>query len=319
MKVANIAISPWAKLTTRRAVDEHERERERGVDAAGREPAHDLLEEVGHRGPASVAEVGASHGLVGAQLFARALEHDTARPRARRRGRPTPSAARVLLDEENGQPCSSFSRGTMRKSSDTIQRREPERRLVQQQQPRPRHERPREREHLLLAAGQRAGRLVPALARATGRCLRSMSACAVAVAARVRAEAEVLAHVSSANVPAPFGHVRHARARATASGGPAEVRRRADLAASGGRCPRRRGASWSCRRRSRRAAPRPRPAHVERRPRAAPGLRRSGPRRPRSSSSGAHAASWHPEVRLDHGRVALHLGRRCPRRSRARS
>ena len=44
MKVVNIAISPWAKLTTSWLGREHERERKAGVDAAVREPDHDLLE-----------------------------------------------------------------------------------------------------------------------------------------------------------------------------------------------------------------------------------------------------------------------------------
>ena len=49
MKVVNIAISPCAKLTTsRRPVDEDEREREAGVDGAEREAADDLLEELVH-------------------------------------------------------------------------------------------------------------------------------------------------------------------------------------------------------------------------------------------------------------------------------
>ena len=49
-KVVNIAISPWAKLTTPRgAVDEHEREREARVDPAGGEARDDLLQELLHR------------------------------------------------------------------------------------------------------------------------------------------------------------------------------------------------------------------------------------------------------------------------------
>ena len=43
------------------------------------------------------------------------------------------------------------------------QRRQPDRGLVDQQQPRRRHQRARDREHLLLAARQRAGELAPAL------------------------------------------------------------------------------------------------------------------------------------------------------------
>ena len=44
------------------------------------------------------------------------------------------------------------------------QRREAERRLVEQEQPRLRHQPPGDGEHLLLAAGERAGELANALA-----------------------------------------------------------------------------------------------------------------------------------------------------------
>ena len=81
----NVAISPCAKLITpRRAVDDHDREREQAVDAAAREPAHDLLQEVRHvsqarksGSPATrnqvrclVAKVRPPHRLVRAQVAA---------------------------------------------------------------------------------------------------------------------------------------------------------------------------------------------------------------------------------------------------------
>jgi hypothetical protein len=49
MNVENIAISPLREVDdARRAVDQDERERQQRVDAARRDPADDLLENVGH-------------------------------------------------------------------------------------------------------------------------------------------------------------------------------------------------------------------------------------------------------------------------------
>ena len=46
----NVAISPWAKLSTPvERLIEHDREREQAVDAARREPGDDLLQEVRHQ------------------------------------------------------------------------------------------------------------------------------------------------------------------------------------------------------------------------------------------------------------------------------
>ena len=74
------------------------------------------------------------------------------------------------------------------------QRREAERRLVEQQQPRPRHERARDREHLLLAARERAGALLAALAQAREQLEHALAVrCDPgAVLAQVGAELEVL-------------------------------------------------------------------------------------------------------------------------------
>ena len=69
---------------------------------------------------------------------------------------------RVLLDDEHGEPLVVQVLDDAEDLRDE-QRREAERRLVEQEQPRPLHERAREREHLLLAAAERAGLLVAAL------------------------------------------------------------------------------------------------------------------------------------------------------------
>ena len=57
---------------------------------------------------------------------------------------------------------SSFRRRTMRNISCTMAGREAERRLVEHDQPRLAHQAAADRQHLLLAAGQRAGRLAAA-------------------------------------------------------------------------------------------------------------------------------------------------------------
>ncbi len=68
----------------------------------------------------------------------------------------------VLLDQQDRD---AFARDLQHRFEDLLhhQRREPHRRLVEQQQLRLRHQRARHREHLLLAAGQRAGGLPAAL------------------------------------------------------------------------------------------------------------------------------------------------------------
>jgi hypothetical protein len=71
----------------------------------------------------------------------------------------------------------------MAKISCTMQRRQAEGGLVQQQQARAQHQRARDRQHLLLAAGQRAGLLVRRSRRmreVAGTCARSpASTCAL--------------------------------------------------------------------------------------------------------------------------------------------
>ena len=69
----------------------------------------------------------------------------------------------VLLDEQDGDAALAVD------AADDVEdllhqlRRQAERRLVEQHQPRPRHQRAADRQHLLLAARQRAGALVGAL------------------------------------------------------------------------------------------------------------------------------------------------------------
>ena len=147
------------------------------------------------------------------------------------------------------------------------QRREAERRLVEQQQPRALHERAREREHLLLAAAERAGLLVAPLLDPREVRLDAREVVLDRAAPRVRAEPQVLPDGELGERAAALGHVRDAEPRHVV--GPAAADRlagEADARPRGGRCSRSRAASSSCPRRSRR------------------GRRRSGPRRPSSDT-----------------------------------
>src|SRR5215211_8020068 len=96
----------------------------------------------------SVAEVGIADGFVLSQLGARALdrdapdlEHVCAAGRAERE-------LRVLLDDEHGETFLLVQLGDDLEELADDQRREAERRLVEQEQARLRHERPGQREHL---------------------------------------------------------------------------------------------------------------------------------------------------------------------------
>ena len=143
----------------RGAVDEDERQREARVDRPLREPAHDLLQKLGHQ---LVTQVALSDALRGA----RARRSCPAPPPSRPRGRtPATRRSRAIVafcsTTSTVRPSSSFSRRTMREQLADDRRREAERGLVEHQQPRLRDERPCEGEHLLLAAAQRRRLLVP--------------------------------------------------------------------------------------------------------------------------------------------------------------
>ena len=69
----------------------------------------------------------------------------------------------VLLDQQDRRPLGAQAREQLEDLIDD-DRREPERGLVEQEQRRPRHERPADREHLLLAARERAAVLAQPLA-----------------------------------------------------------------------------------------------------------------------------------------------------------
>jgi hypothetical protein len=69
---------------------------------------------------------------------------------------------RVLLDHEHGDALRARDLVQTPEELTREHRRQPERRLVEQQQPWPRHDRPRDREHLLLATAEASSFLVRA-------------------------------------------------------------------------------------------------------------------------------------------------------------
>src|SRR5689334_21453005 len=105
----------------------------------------------------SVAQVRAADRFVLAQARALALDGDAADLEHVRARRGFEREHGVLLDHEHGEPFALVQLADDAEDLRDEERREPERRLVEQQQPGAEHQRPREREHLLLAAAERAG------------------------------------------------------------------------------------------------------------------------------------------------------------------
>jgi hypothetical protein len=92
------------------------------------------------------------------------------------------------------------------------QRREAERRLVEDQQARLAHQPASDRQHLLLAARQRAGRLGPALLEAREDLDHAFEiARAVLLAAPIGAELEVVPHREIGKHAPPLGHLDQPR------------------------------------------------------------------------------------------------------------
>src|SRR5882724_650757 len=125
----------------------------------------------------------------------------------------------VLLDEEQGHAVAVDAADRLRQALDDLGR-EAEERLVDHEQPRPRHEAARDGDHLLLAAGQRVRRLAGArgddreelgdalvfgLAGAAGRRV-------------IAAEPDVLAHAEVREEAPPLEHVGDAAADDAVSG-----------------------------------------------------------------------------------------------------
>src|SRR6476620_6813378 len=107
----------------------------------------------------SVSEVGVADGLVVGQLGARPLERHVPHLEHVCTARRAERELRVLLHDENGEALFLVQVAEDAEALPHDDRREAERRLVEEQKPRPRHERAGDREHLLLSAGERSGLL----------------------------------------------------------------------------------------------------------------------------------------------------------------
>src|SRR5262249_25433776 len=104
-------------------------------------------------------EIGGAHLGVAQQLGASAGERDLAVDHHVAAMGELEGMVGVLLDQEDGHLLLLVDVADDLEDLLDDQRREAERRLVEQQQPRPAHQRPRDRQHLLLAARQRAAAL----------------------------------------------------------------------------------------------------------------------------------------------------------------
>src|ERR671925_1221277 len=145
-------------------------------------------------GGALVTEVAPANRFVLLQLRARARQGDASDLEHVRGLRELQRDVRVLLDDEHRQALLLVQLADDAEDLRDEQRRETERRLVEEQQPRTLHERAREREHLLLAAAERAGLLVAALLEPGEIAEHARDVVLRRAAPCVRAEAEVLPH-----------------------------------------------------------------------------------------------------------------------------
>src|SRR6185437_1406343 len=113
----------------------------------------------------SPAEIGLAHALIAAQCVGRAAGDDGSRLQHIAAVRGGEGVMGILLDQKNaGAALVEFTDGAEDLLHDD--RREAERRLVEAEKPWLRHQRPAERQHLLLATRERASALHRALAEA---------------------------------------------------------------------------------------------------------------------------------------------------------
>src|ERR1039457_2459028 len=110
-----------------------------------------------HFGPRQELRAGALHGD-------RSVDHHIAAVSELQRMKS------VLLDEKDRQSLALVEIGDDLEDLLDDERRQTERRLVQEQKTRPAHQRPRDRQHLLLAAGKRSAALGRALLEAGKKC-----------------------------------------------------------------------------------------------------------------------------------------------------
>src|SRR5262249_30717054 len=160
----------------------------------------------------SVAEVAAADRVVGPELRARSREsHVTGLEHVARVGRLQREMG-VLLDDEHGQALALVELADDAEELRDEHRREPERRLVEQQEPRPQDEGARECEHLLLAAAERPCCLAAPLGEPGEVGEDALELGLDRTAARVGAEAKVLEDGELGEGAASLRDVRHAEA-----------------------------------------------------------------------------------------------------------
>ena len=147
------------------------------------------------------------------QLRTRPRDGDAAHLEDERGRRELERDVRVLLDDEHREPLVVVQLLDDPKDLADEQRREPERRLVEQQQARPLHESTGKRQHLLLASAQGAGLLRPPFLEPREVRLHPCVVVAQSAPPRVGAEAEVLPDAQLRKGSAALGHVRDAEAR----------------------------------------------------------------------------------------------------------
>src|SRR5919205_4366977 len=110
------------------------------------------------------AEVGGLHAAVAPELLRRPLRLDRAHAHEVRAVADAERLVDVLLDEQDRHALLVAEPDDQVEDEPDELRREAERRLVEEEQPGRRHERPRDRELLLLAARERGSRQAQALA-----------------------------------------------------------------------------------------------------------------------------------------------------------
>src|SRR5688572_5585614 len=169
-----------------------------------------------------VPEVRLADGFVAGELLARPGHGDLADLEHVRVRRDLERDRGVLLDDKDGQAVLLVQLGDDPEDLARDQRRKAERRLVEEQEPRPAHQGAREREHLLLAARERARVLVDPLAQPREPRAHAFDVRVERAAPRVGAEPQVLLDRELAERAAALGDVRDAELGDRLRAAPAE-------------------------------------------------------------------------------------------------
>src|SRR4029450_5425384 len=160
----------------------------------------------------SISEVGVADGLVLGQLGARPLERHVPHLEDVSTARGAQRELRVLLDDEDGETLLLVQVAENPEDLPHDDRREPERRLVEEEETRPRHQRSGNREHLLLPAGERSGLLSAATLDPGEVAAHALVDLGEPAAVEIGAEAKVLVNRELPEDAAAFGDVRNSGA-----------------------------------------------------------------------------------------------------------